>query len=102
MACKPGSVRASPHGAVIHLGCALLRTSCDQPEQQGGNTLAAMIAHAAGYSYSVLLPVGFTLPPLLPRARCALAAPFHPYPQGLACGRYIFCGTFPGVAPAGR
>jgi hypothetical protein len=26
------------------------------------------------------LPVGFTLPPALPQARCALAAPFHPYP----------------------
>src|SRR5215510_12994927 len=29
--------------------------------------------------YSVLLPVGFTLPPALPPARCALTAPFHPY-----------------------
>jgi len=27
----------------------------------------------------VLLRVGFTLPPLLPAARCALTAPFHPY-----------------------
>jgi hypothetical protein len=30
-------------------------------------------------SYSVLLPVGFTMPPLLPVARCALTAPFRPY-----------------------
>jgi hypothetical protein len=29
--------------------------------------------------YSVLLPVGFTLPSTLPRPRCALTAPFHPY-----------------------
>ena len=29
--------------------------------------------------YLVLLRVGFTLPPLLPAARCALTAPFHPY-----------------------
>ena len=28
--------------------------------------------------YSVLLPVGFALPPLLPKARCALTAPFRP------------------------
>ena len=28
--------------------------------------------------YSILLPVGFAMPPLLPGARCALAAPFHP------------------------
>jgi len=35
-----------------------------------------------GRPYSVLLPVGFTLPPLLPGARCALAAPFRPCPRG--------------------
>ena len=28
--------------------------------------------------YSVLLPVGFAVPRLLPAARCALAAPFRP------------------------
>jgi len=28
--------------------------------------------------YSVLLPVGFTVPPPLPATRCALTAPFHP------------------------
>ena len=31
------------------------------------------------HPYSVLLPVGFTLPPLLPAARWALTPPFHPY-----------------------
>src|SRR5690348_18067103 len=30
-------------------------------------------------SYSVLLPVWFAVPPALPRTRCALTAPFHPY-----------------------
>lgn len=30
-------------------------------------------------SYLVLLQVGFALPQLLPVARCALTAPFHPY-----------------------
>jgi hypothetical protein len=33
--------------------------------------------------YSVLLPVGFTVPPPLPEARCALTAPFHPCHCGL-------------------
>jgi len=33
--------------------------------------------------YSVLLPVGFTLPSPLPETRCALAAPFHPCPASL-------------------
>jgi len=32
------------------------------------------------FLYLILLRVGFTLPLLLPRARCALTAPFHPYP----------------------
>ncbi len=41
--------------------------------------------------YLVLLRVGFALPPSSRTARCALTAPFHPYP---ACaGRYVFCGT---------
>ena len=30
--------------------------------------------------YLVLLRVGFTLPPRLRGTRCALTAPFHPYP----------------------
>ena len=34
------------------------------------------------HPYSVLLPVGFTMPLLLPGARCALAAPFRPCPRG--------------------
>jgi len=42
--------------------------------------------------YLVLLRVGFALPPPLPEARCALTAPFHPYPD--CSGRYILCGTF--------
>ena len=47
--------------------------------------------------YSVLHPVGFAVPRLLPAARCALAAPFRPYrPEGR---RYAFCGTFPDPSP---
>ena len=34
------------------------------------------------HSYLVLLPVGFTLPYMLPYMRCALTAPFHPYHKG--------------------
>ena len=36
--------------------------------------------------YLVLLRVGFTLPPPLQTARCALTAPFHPYPGHEAQG----------------
>ncbi len=49
--------------------------------------------------YSVLLPVGFAVPPLLPEARCALTAPFRPY--CIEKQWYDFCGTFPEVTFAG-
>jgi hypothetical protein len=39
--------------------------------------------------YSVLLPVGFAVPPTLPPARCALTAPFHPYLPLLSLGRAV-------------
>ena len=53
--------------------------------------------------YSVLLPVGFAVPPALPPTRCALTAPFHPYRDlRNAPRRSVLCGTFPRLAPAGR
>ena len=50
-------------------------------------------------AYLALLRVGFALPPPLPGARCAFAAPFHPC---RACPAVCFCGTFLRVAPTGR
>ena len=53
----------------------------------------------------VLLRVGFTLPFVLPRTRCALTAPFHPYRSTsvhLPSRRYIFCGTVHRLAPSRR
>ena len=39
----------------------------------------------------------------LPGTRCALTAPFHPCRSMTCTGRrFAFCGTVPGVAPAGR
>lgn len=104
--CKPGSVQLRRAWTVIRLGHASQRASRNQPEQRGGRTPETL----AGFrrSYSVLLPVGFTLPPLLPEERCALTAPFHPYLQlcptvahGASPGRrFVFCGTFPKVTLA--
>ncbi len=71
-------------GTAIPLGRASLRASRDQPGQQGETAPASrngLPRFAAGCPYSVLLPVGFALPPPLPGARCALAAPFHPCPR---------------------
>ena len=88
--------------AVIPLGAALPRTlisdlpggfgDCiEQPEKaprHAKSRLGASGRCAAPFwllkgcfpPYLVLLRVGFTLPPALQSGRCALTAPFHPYP----------------------
>ena len=90
----------------IPLGRPSPNASCDRPERRregSPGTIGSL--RDACRSYLVLLPVGFSLPPPLPAARCALTAPFHPCrPTGMpeTGRRCTFCGTFPGVAPAGR
>ncbi len=91
MVYKPDSVCKSR--MTIHLGALLPERSCDQPEAVGGNAPACAPA-----SYLVLLQAGLAVPCLSPNKRCALTAPFHPYPFG----RFVFCGAFPQVALAGR
>jgi hypothetical protein len=77
----------------IPLAPRLLAGSSDLP---GGFGRTALITPP----YLVLLRAGFGLPLALPRARCALTAPFHPYPDAL--GRCIFCATFRQVTLPGR
>src|SRR5579871_5046793 len=84
-ACKPGSVRdcgrePDNREMVIPLGRPLPDASRDQPGRQLENPPIARGYPAICRPYSVLLPVGFTLPSPLPETRCALTAPFHPYP----------------------
>src|SRR3989454_12795455 len=70
----------------IPLALSSLTGSSDRP----GSIGRAVHYHAEALSpggalpYLVLLRAGFCLPPVLPRARCALTAPFHPYPPPLA------------------
>src|SRR6476660_10082368 len=53
--------------------------------------------------YSVLLPVGFAVPLLLPGPRCALTAPFHPYPPKLMRRRAVcFLWHYPWGRPRRR
>jgi len=88
-ACKPGSVRLASGKrdcAAIPLGGGLPRRSSNQPGRRAGTRLMRR-------PYSVLHPVGFTVPTLLPGPRCALAAPFRPYPA--EARRNTFCGTIP-------
>ena len=85
--CKPGSVppASTPMGRTGGRGWPFIwdvrcRTphatdpsgGAEGPPGSPGN------AESACRSYLVLLPVGFSLPPPLPAARCALTAPFHP------------------------
>jgi len=84
----------------IHLGCTSPYTSSDLPGNPCGPHVADRIRL---FPYLVLLRVGFALPPVLPPARCALTAPFHPYrPAVGGLRRYLFCGTFRGLAPPRR
>jgi hypothetical protein len=64
--------------ATIHLGRSSPTASCNQPGRRAGKR-APMRFRTSCRPYSVLLPVGFALPSALPRPRCALTAPFHPY-----------------------
>ena len=113
-------LRRFGEATTIPLVPSSLAGSSDQP---GGMERAALMAPP----YLVLLRAGFCLPPALPRARCALTAPFHPYPpppagalrsrratawQALSdvprrsakreVGRYVFCATFLQVTLTGR
>ena len=76
---------------IIPLGDALLRRSSNLPAGFGSRERVSApgrtgpIRHRCLQrssdipAYLVLLRVGFTMPRLLPGARCALTAPFHPY-----------------------
>jgi hypothetical protein len=104
--CKPGSVPSAKFpwgtGMAIHLGRSSPNASRDRPERRredppgtgltpclplllglapGGVFPAAAITGSAVRSYRTISP--------LPRLRGGV-------------WRYVFCGTFPGVAPAGR
>ena len=97
MVCKPGSVTLLPALATIHLERLLPAASSNLPGHDAGSHLNGTPFVCP---YMVLLRMGFTMPVLLPDRRCALTAPFHPY-HGTPW-RYLFCGTFPRVTPAGR
>ena len=97
-ACKPGSVRA--FALDDHSSGASVAGDFARPTRAAGRKSPG--PEGPCRPYSVLLPVGFAMPPPLPAARCALTAPFHPCSRSELRERYPFCGTFPGVAPAGR
>ncbi len=82
----------------IHLERTLRRASCNQPGLTGRKTgpgskdpMQPLFGFAPGGVYRDRLP--------LPAARCALTAPFHPYPLNEFKGRFAFCGTNPWGRP---
>ena len=97
MACKPGSVHAEALDG--HSSWAAVANNLPATYPDGG-VKTRLPALPGDHPYSVLLPVGFTMPVLSPGRRCALTAPFHPY--SATAKRFAFCGTFPRVTPAGR
>src|SRR5690349_13455908 len=73
--------RVAPHVTAIPLGRSSPTASSNQPGRQGWKQPAAVARRHR--PYLVLLPVGFAMPLPLPVARCALTAPFHPYPRAI-------------------
>ena len=53
---------------------------CDAPQATYPDDWPGTGRLAPRHPYSVLLPVGFTVPSPLPETRWALTPPFHPYP----------------------
>ena len=79
-ACKPGSVGRKANRALrataIPLERRLPGVSSNLPGRPIRTSIRGFLSPCR--PYSVLLPVGFAVPPPSPEARCALAAPFHP------------------------
>jgi len=80
--------------ATIPLGCISLYTSSNLPEPRAGRTIGFLFGLAPS---GVYLCRG-----LLPSARCALTAPFHPYQLKKLTSAVIFCGTFRRFTPPRR
>ena len=92
---KPGSVppRRNRWGGDGHSSGALVTERLLRPTRAAARRPARRRRSRDGTcrSYLVLLPVGFSLPPPLPAARCALTAPFHPcHPPGMPEGPAVY------------
>ncbi|XEN31456.1 hypothetical protein M728_002053 [Ensifer sp. WSM1721] len=94
LACKPGSVwprlpKETERGS--HSSGTALARSLVQPTRMTRLETGWALARPC-HPYSVLLPVGFTVPSMLPCPRWALTPPFHPYS---ASGAVCFLWHFP-------
>jgi hypothetical protein len=69
----------APRATTIPLVLSLLTGSSGLPGSFGRAVRQAPCCQGPALPYLALLRAGFCLPLVLPRARCALTAPFHPY-----------------------
>lgn len=67
--------RRDGHSSGTHIAARL-----EQPTRTTGPGNRPLTLAGEHRPYSVLLPVGLAMPSPLPGPRCALTAPFHPYP----------------------
>ena len=73
----------------FRLAFGLAPSGISPPGRTGPIRLCRLERSGEVPAYLVLLRVGFTMPRLLPAARCALTAPFHPYPRSLALAEAV-------------
>ena len=96
--CKPNSVcRIAPAGRSFLWAphyCGAQATYPEVVTRRAGTIRASFSAQPGIPPYLVLLRVGFALPAALLRRRCALTAPFHPYPD-VAARAVCFLWHFP-------
>ena len=104
-ACKPGSVgRGLGPPRDGHSSATPVARRLRQPTRTAGSGHRSRPppSRVPRRPYSVLLPVGFAVPPALPQARCALTAPFHPCrapPDGWGLGGLFSVALSLGLRP---
>ena len=88
-ACKPGSVwRGLAPARDGHSSGTIVTDGLKQPTRVTARKTGPARLPAPRHPYSVLLPVGLAMRPPLLDARCALTAPFHPYPGRIRGGSF--------------
>jgi hypothetical protein len=82
----------------IHLGRGSLPASSSLPGSRADRTCGSLRL----LPYLALLRVGFSVPRTVTRRAVRSYRTFSPLPALLALRRYVFCGTFRGLAPPRR
>ena len=99
MAYKPGFVpaRLTARWMAIPLGCTSLCTSSNRPERQCGNALSGRTGWSFLFGFA---PGGVCPAAVITNGAVRSYRTISPLPEQVPA--VCFCGTFPGVAPAGR